>query len=119
MSFSLVTFSLKTRAFLFLELLFLPRRAIRSSRTRITVNDGRSAASLDQLSKTSVITSSFIPSGRDGRSPPFFFCVNAVICAHVNIDSPSSFLIMSEYGVRSVSSSHITMANEKTSADVS
>ena len=85
----------------------------------MTLNDGRSAASSDQLSRTSLTISSSISSGRDGRSPPFFFCVIAVICDHVKRDSPSSFFIRFEYGARSVISSHITMAKEKTSADVS
>ena len=117
MFFSSATFMLWMRT---LSLAFRsPRRPIPSSRTTITLNDGRSAASPDQLSRTSLTISSSISSGRDGRSPFSFFCVIAVICDHVKSDLPSSFFIRSEYGARSVISSHITIANEKTSADVS
>jgi len=94
------------------------RRTIPARRTTITAKEGRSALSAAQLSRTSRTMSSSMPSGSDGRSPPSFFCVIAVICAQVEIVSPSSSFIISEYGARSVRSSQITMEKEKTSAGV-
>ena len=76
------------------------RRTIPARRTTITAKEGRSALSAAQLFRTSRTMSSSMPSGSDGRSPPSFFCVIAVICAQVEIVSPSSSFIISEYGAR-------------------